>query len=420
MNFRSVVAVYLCLVALVIGSCSTMIPTLEPQDPNEYLNNAINWIQTHAVFGEDMDWDTVRGSALVLASDPQTTADTYPAIRFVLNELHDGYAFFDLPLSDQPETNVGMWVIAPQNIVISVYPYGPAGRAGIKVGDVIESINGLPPQVDLPNSAFSGFDYGDEDLVHLMIQRDGEPQLLEIIVDQSLDSPGFDNRPTGRKLGADPNDVGYIELRSHGGYPLSYPGFGHELMRDMDRTALCGWIIDIRRTGGGDIWSYLATIGTIMGEGDVGGFAYLDGTHEIWSYKDGKVFWADIERPESLVQGGIYRPKRAIPPVALLTSYATSAAGELVIVAFEGRGKVRTFGETTWGLPASSIHTPLSDSAMIILSGAFATDRNGNVYKDPFIPDEEVKIDWAKFGTDQDPVILAALDWLTAQPDCKN
>jgi len=420
MNFKGIVPIYLCITVLIINACSTMIPTLEPQDPDEYLNNALDWIQTHAVFGESMDWDAVRRSALTLAPDPQTTADTYPAIRFVLDELHDGYAFFDLPLSDQPETNMGMWAIAPKNIVISVDPYGPAGRAGIKVGDVIESINGSVPQLDLPNSAFSSFDYGDENLVHLTIQRDGKAQALEIVVDQSSDSPGFDNRPTGRKLGSDPNDVGYIELRSHGGYPLSYPGFGHELMRDMDRTELCGWIIDIRRTGGGDIWSYLATIGPIMGEGDVGAFVYQDGTHEIWSYKDGKVFWAGIERPESLVQGGIYQPKRAMPPVALLTSRATSAAGELVLVAFEGRAKVHTLGETTWGLPASSIHTPLSDSAMIILSGAFATDRNGNVYKSPFIPDEEVKIDWAKFGTDQDPVILAALNWLTAQPDCKN
>jgi len=285
---------------------------------------------------------------------------------------------------------------------------------------VIESINGSVPQLDLPYSAFASFDYGDEDLVHLTVHREGEAEALEIIVDQSSDSPGLENQPIGRKLGSDPNSVGYIELPSHGGYPLSYPGFGHELMRNMDRTELCSWIIDIRRTGGGDIWSYLATIGPIMGEGDVGGFTYLDGTHEVWGYKEGKVFWADIERPESLVQSGIYQPKRKLPPVALLTSRATSEAGELVIVAFEGREKVRSFGETTWGLPASSIHTPLSDSAVIYVSGAFATDRNGNVYKGPFIPDEQVKIDWAKFGTDQDPVILAALDWLTTQPDCEN
>jgi len=420
MNFKVVVPIYLFITILVINACSTMIPTLEPQEPDEYLNNALDWIQTHAVFGEELDWDAVRQSALALAPDPKTAADTYPAIRFALNELHDGFASLDFPLSDRPRTNMGMWAIAPQNVVIKVEPYGPAERAGIKIGDVIESINGSVPQQDLTNIVFSSFDYGDEDLVRLVIQREGEAQAFEVVVDQSLDYPGFDNQPIGRSLRSDPSDVGYIELRSHGGYPLSYPGFGHQLMRDLDRKELCGWIIDLRRTGGGDIWSYLATIGPIMGEGDVGGFAYLDGTHEIWSYKDGKVYWAGVERDEGLVQGGIYQPKLPMPPVALLTSPATSAAGELVIVAFEGREKVRLFGEATWGLPASSIFTPLSDNAVIYLSGAFATDRNGNVYKGPFTPDEEVKIDWAKFGTDQDPVILTALDWLMAQSDCAN
>jgi len=417
-TFRLLICMIMVLLP-VLSACAGLIPTAEPQPPREYLENALNWIQTHAVFGEDVDWVEVRREAFALAPDPRNIAGTYPAIRLTLRHLNDGYASLDLPMADQPKTNMGLWAISPQNVVITVDPGGPAERAGVRVGDVIKLINYNLPKTLRDNPAFSELDYGGHSQVHLTLLRIGQAQPIEVMVDPTVDSPGYQVKPTGRVWGAEPNGVGYIELPGYGGYPPTYPGFAHELMRKLDRTPLCGWIIDVRRIGGGNLWSYLAAIGPILGEGDVGGFVYSDDTHESWSYRDGEVFWAEAERDESLVQSGIYKPRRSMLPVALLTGPATIAAGELVIVAFEGREKTRTFGEPTRGLPTLSMHTPLSDGAQIFVSGAFGTDRSGNTYKGPILPDESVKIDWAHLGTDQDPVILAAMDWLKTQSECK-
>lgn len=419
MNFRSTIPVYLCLVTLTLGACSSLIPTLEPQDPNLYLHNSLDWIESHAVFGGDVNWAQVRSDAMALAPDPQTIADTYPAIRLALQGLNDGFASLQLPVSDQPGTDMGLWAMYPHNIVITVTPGGPADRAGIRTGDVIELIDGSVPSPFLDDRAFSTLDYGKEPLVHLTLHRAGQSQSIEVTVDQTAEFASYAFEIPGRKLGGEPNGVGYIELPSYAGYPYIYPGLAHELIRGLDQAPACGWIIDVRRIGGGNLWSYLAAVGPILGEGNVGGFLYADGTHEFWSYRDGKVFWATQERPESLVQGGIYQPKHAMAPVALLMGPATIAAGELVIVAFQGRQKVRTFGEPTRGLPTLSMHTPLSDGAHIYISGAFGTDRNGNAYEGPLLPDEDVKIDWSQFGSDQDPVIQAATDWLMTQPECK-
>jgi carboxyl-terminal processing protease len=418
-TFRLLIAMTIALLP-VLSACTGLIPTAEPQPPKEYLENALNWIQTHAVFGEDVDWAEARGEALALAPDPRNIAGTYPAIRLTLRRLNDGYASLDLPSSDQPKTNMGLWAISPQNVVVIVDPGGPAERAGVRVGDVIKLINYNLPRTVRDNLAFSELDFGGHRQVHLTLLRVGQAQPIEVTVDPTIETPGYQIKPTGRTLGPEPNRVGYIELPSYSGYPPTYPGFAHDLMRKLDRTPLCGWIIDVRRNGGGNLWSYLAAIGPILGEGDVGGFVYSDDTHELWSYRDGKVFWAEAERDESLVQSGIYKPKRGMLPVALLSSPATIAAGELVVVAFQGRQKVRTFGEPTRGLPTLSMHTPLSDGAQIFVSGAFGMDRKGNIYKGPIPPDEPVKIDWSQFGSDQDPVILAALDWLKTQPGCKN
>ena len=161
-------------------------------------------------------------------------------------------------------------------------------------------------------------------------------------------------------------------------------------------------------------------MGPILGEGEVGGFVYLDGMRELWKYEGGKVFWNEEERYESLVEGAIYRLKRPMPPVALLTSPATMAAGELAVVTYQGRPKVRSFGESTGGSPFLVFHTGLSDGSFLGVSGAFSMDRMGRIYDGPIAPDEVVPTDWTLFGSERDPVILAARDWLLSQPNCSH
>jgi len=53
-----------------LSACSGLIPPVEPQPPQGYLENALDWIQTHAVFGESMDWVKVRREALAIAPEP--------------------------------------------------------------------------------------------------------------------------------------------------------------------------------------------------------------------------------------------------------------------------------------------------------------------------------------------------------------
>jgi C-terminal processing protease CtpA/Prc len=394
----------------VLSACTSLISTPEPQDPNEYLENALNWIQTHAVFGDRVDWEVLRRQALVYANNPRTTADTYPAIRYVLGHIFDDNSGFTEPQAITPDQDnyIGIRFYSPNHLVLYVDPNSPADKAGVRVGDIGLSYEEVPT----------------ESTVRLTVERVGQARTIHFVLDKiSPPENAYQPEPTGRKVYANPDWVGYVELTPNSGsptYPGTYPGRVHHIIQKLDRTPVCGWIIDLRRNDWGDIWSYLAALGPIMGEGDVGGFLYPDNTRELWSYRDGKVFWANNERYESLVEGGIYTPKRKMPPVALLTSHATTAAGELVIVAFQGREKVHTFGEHTRGLPMLIVQTALSDGVQLVMSGAYATDRKGASYQGPIYPDENISTDWSQFGTDQDPVILAALDWLNTQPECGN
>ena len=400
-----------------LAACNS-VPAQPTQPPEQYLNNALDWIETQAVLRDRVDWHQVRQEAVNLASGAHTTAEMHLALEHVIRTLcyaGDIDAFLEDPGIPTSGKMGGYVLTYPSGVIVQIWPGSPAERAGIQVGDTIETLNGQPfAEIADPCSGNSG-----TEKEKIVVRRKGEKDPLVFqLSDESVPLP----EPSGRRLGSPLEKIGYLELTLDTGseiYP-TYPTHVQNILRFIDQSPICGWIIDLRRLNGGDIWSYLAGVGPLLGQGELGGFVYLDGSRDTWAYRDGKIYWGDEQRNESYVRGSIYQLKNPAPPVALLTSETTIAAGELVEVAFRGRPDVRFFGEPTFGLPFLMEHTSLSDGATINLSGAFSHDRLGNVYTGPLIPDEGVTTDWLKIGSDQDPLIRAAADWLQTNPGCVN
>jgi C-terminal processing protease CtpA/Prc len=422
MNPRSISLLALLgfLVSTVMAGCAgRTIPTQPPQPPDEYLSNTLDWIETHSIKIDTVDWARIREDALALAPNPQTTADAYPAILFVMKQLGDAATWFSPPGDHRAAPSVvGFNAFYPEAVIIAIDPGGPAEKAGLQIGDVLVSINNAPPK-QWEGTPF--LDLYEDATLQITVRRAGQDQPINVMLTKAKFSP-HQSTPTGRTINADRGSVGYLDLAQNSGEGIEgalYPTLAQEIIRNSDQEGACGWIIDLRRNSSGDIWSYIAAIGPILGEGEVGGFSYLDGKRELWTYKDGKVFWADRERNESLVEGTVYKLDHPAPPVALLTSHATMAAGELAVVAFKGRPNVRVFGEPTGGSPFLVFHTLLSDGSFLGVSAADAMDRTGQVYEGPIAPDEVVSTDWTLFGSDRDPVILTARDWLLSQSDCE-
>src|SRR5439155_21690039 len=67
------------------------------QDAAEYLEAALDWIQENAMTRDKVDWARVRREAMAKAANASTTADTYPAIRYALDQVGDLYVAFRDP-----------------------------------------------------------------------------------------------------------------------------------------------------------------------------------------------------------------------------------------------------------------------------------------------------------------------------------
>lgn len=171
----------------------------------------------------------------------------------------------------------------------------------------------------------------------------------------------------------------------------------------------CGWIVDLRGNGGGNIWAMLAGVGPILGEGEWGGKRY---------YENGRAgVRGDPENPDYAKTTGTPVRLQGTPPVAVLIDRDTGSSAEGIAIAFRSRPDTRFFGELTYGAATATFPYKLSDGAQIYLVIGTMVDRDGHDYPNGIAPDQEI-LSEATITTN-DPVIRAASDWVSGHKACQ-
>lgn len=212
--------------------------------------------------------------------------------------------------------------------------------------------------------------------------------------------------------------LGYVSLPAFGSIN---PEAGLEFARDLreriatlDALGTCGWILDLRENGGGNMYPMLAGIGPLLGDGEAGRFVAPGKPDERWWYREGQAGAGKVAPlppdPEP--------PRLRISPatVAVLTGPGTTSSGEAVAISFRGRPFARSFGSYTGGFSSANTPFALRDGTLLALTTSLMADRTGQVYGGRIRPDEIVP---ARLDSD-DPTLDAARSWLMEQPACRD
>jgi C-terminal processing protease CtpA/Prc len=160
----------------------------------------------------------------------------------------------------------------------------------------------------------------------------------------------------------------------------------------------------------------LVGIGPVLGEGELGAWIFPGAVRETWSYLGGQA------RNGSTVVAVVAKPYRlANPnvPVAVLIGPKTASAGEFIAIAFRGRPSTQFLGQPTAGVSTGNTGIRLADGATLFLTVALGADRTGHIYDGAVAPNTLVQFKFAEIGTEKDPVIGAAVEWLRTQSACE-
>lgn len=305
-----------------------------------YLEAALDTLKRHHIAGPEHDWEELHLVALEQTEGAQAPAETYEAIRFALQDLNERHGYLRPPPPKPDSTSSD-----------STSSAASSNR---------QSSQAAPP-VEQPQPALQ--------------VRDGIAKLTV--------PPLWD--PKGQRGSA-------------------YARSAQRLIEEADAAGACGWLVDLRGNGGGNMWPMIAGLGPLLGEGNVGAFVGRSGTTGLWKYEAGK---AKLDETVHVEVADPYEVHSTKPAVAVLTGAGTGSSGEAVAIAFQGRGNTRSFGQPTGGASTVPGYFELSDGAWLVFSTERMADRVGNAYGGAVAPDQVT----------EQPV-EAAISWLRDQEAC--
>ena len=196
------------------------------------------------------------------------------------------------------------------------------------------------------------------------------------------------------------NGVAYISIPGYAGTDptaaRAYALYMFKALQEAAPAARCGWIIDLRTNGGGNMYPMLNGLEPFLGDGTLG-FFVAPSRKDPW------------RAPSAVSPSPILMPLRSAW-VAVITGPHTASSGEIVAIAFRDRPNTRSFGHATAGLSTANNGFRLSDGSSLVLTVAVDADRTGRVYGGKIEPDETV----------DDPAVLdAASKWLRDSSRCE-
>ena len=199
--------------------------------------------------------------------------------------------------------------------------------------------------------------------------------------------------------------IGYVEVRGFSGTDPEGIALAQAIQNDIarqDDKKLKGWIVDLRRNVGGNMYPMIAGLGPLLGEGRCGNFYDADNNLKAtYAYQNGVAL---LNQSSMVAVSRPYRLLNENANVAVLIGSATASSGEATTIAFVGRANTRLFGAASCGVSTgnSQYDLPFYGYRLNLFTVNIG-DRTGKIYGGEIKPDELVT---------EDQVLARAVKWI--------
>lgn len=247
-------------------------------------------------------------------------------------------------------------------VVVSVVPDGPAGKAALRSGEILESISGFATRdmsVGQANALLQG---APGTAVKVAVIRRGKTEPQDISITRAVIGP---EHVVADRVG---DDVAYIRLPAL--EPLDVSEL-HDKLVQFDKQGVHKLLLDLRDCTRGDVPEAVLAAQFFLSSGKIASLEGQTVAHKDFEAEADKVVWRF--------------------PVDVLISPSTSGASEVLAGAIKGNKRGDVVGERTFGAASEQKMIPLDDGGALILTVAYYSTPDGkSIVEDGVAPTVEV------------------------------
>ena len=277
--------------------------------------------------------------------DEDTTLD-------LQDRLNGEYKGIGVEISNNTDNNV---------VIVTVFDKTPASKAGLKVGDVIVSINGENMLGKTSSEVASTIKGSSVKEINLTYQRDGEEKEVKIVLSNviipSVEYETFEN------------EIGYIKITTFSSTTYSQM---KDALKELEDKKIKSLIVDVRNNSGG----YLSTAKSVAD-------LFLDKDEVIYQLK---------YKNETVKKYTSKTPDKTTYPIVVLINEGSASASEILAAALKESYGAKLIGTKSFGKGTVQETEILSTGSMIKYTSAYWLTPDGNsINKVGLEPDEVVK-----------------------------